>query len=1253
MRTRPKAQQGRRPIYFRDCVKDENGECCHESCLGGCKGKLSKDCYVCKNVVFKNECTQDCPENMYKYLDRRCVTESECYNISKPLDVEKRDIASPFPFRPILDVCTLECPANFSEFEEETEYGTRFQCRPCNGTCKKECPGGSINSISSAQKFAGCTHIKGSLEIHLRFAGNIVNELQESLRSVVEISGYLKVARSLPLLSLDFLKNLKVIKGEVLHNNKSAFVLLDNERLEELWDWDARGKDIRILKGSLAIHFNPKLCFYKIEEFVKIANISGFTEDEVPRGTNGDKEACNFTRLDPYIATNEANKVVIRFKQFQHYDQRTLLGYVLYFKKAPTGNVTLYYGRNACGGDGWMDKDIPAPKQDNQEEISYDLVGLKPFTQYAYFIKTYAISSERSGARSGIHYFTTNPGTPTPPRSLFAFSNSTSEIVISWEPPAEMNGNFTHYVVEAEAMEDRPKSRDFCSEPLVIATKKLEISTLPPPISKSSTDSCTCEVPRKVDMKASEAVRDSEIYFENALQNSFIVRRSDNKRNKREMSYAEGSHPQILQKNNLFNDGGKSSGGNAKKGEPSGKKITFSFEVRTNKLVVRNLKYFTNYKIKVQACRAVVEGEEGRHSPCSPSETYYVRTKRNETADRIPAISLTPFTSNGTIEETNLKWEEPISPNGMVLSYQIEYRRVDSDKYKSVVECIVREKFLEQKKEYVLKNLPPGNYSVRVLASSLAGDGPYSSAFTFYIRQPPHPSTMDLLGIVLGAVCGIAFIFILYMFWKRKTSGVPKLFANVNPEYVSAATIYVPDEWEVPRKNIELIRELGQGSFGMVYEGIARDIVQGEPEVRCAVKTVNEVSTDRDRMEFLNEASVMKAFNTHHVVQLLGVVSEGQPTLVVMELMVNGDLKTYLRSHRPEVCDDKKKQPPTLKRILRMAMEIADGMAYLAAKKFVHRDLAARNCMVAEDLTVKIGDFGMTRDIYETDYYKKGTKGLLPVRWMAPESLKDGVFTTNSDVWSYGIVLWEMVTLASQPYQGLSNDQVLRYVIEGGVMERPENCPNKLYELMKLCWQHKPSLRPHFINFVTRLLPDASPEFCEKSYYHSREGQELRAHLEAIENADLNFATPETPLQLATDIEDFSLGGSDNDMDEDNEEADLEVEPALVSPQRGLLSSVARPEMWYKSQKKTPTVASISSSDGSRGSKVSKLSDDDFLVADRRRRSEGHVLTFESPLRKSAKGFRENTPGVGNLMPQHFRYFGSSRVEAEMEGMKT
>ena len=140
----------------------------------------------------------------------------------------------------------------------------------------------------------------------------------------------------------------------------------------------------------------------------------------------------------------------------------------------------------------------------------------------------------------------------------------------------------------------------------------------------------------------------------------------------------------------------------------------------------------------------------------------------------------------------------------------------------------------------------------------------------------------------------------------------------------------------------------------------------------------------------------MKDYNTEHVIKLIGVVSQGQPALVLMELMENGDLKNYLRSLRPDSENNKLGLPvPTLREVLQMAIEISDGMSYLSVKKIVHRDLAARNCMVSQDVVVKVGDFGMARDIYETEYYRKEGRGLLPVRWMAPESIKVNSFVSK------------------------------------------------------------------------------------------------------------------------------------------------------------------------------------------------------------------------------------------------------------------
>lgn len=358
----------------------------------------------------------------------------------------------------------------------------------------------------------------------------------------------------------------------------------------------------------------------------------------------------------------------------------------------------------------------------------------------------------------------------------------------------------------------------------------------------------------------------------------------------------------------------------------------------------------------------------------------YQRTGKIDAADDVTHVEVEKLPVSNHSTGVRLSWNEPENPNGMIVSYNIRYQRNDIEHAKSQEICITQNLYREQGRQHIITDLLNGNYSFTVLANSLAGvNTRWSSPVFFYVDEPTlSPAIIALIVLlVILVLCGIGA---LAWFYRRKY-GPPdsriKIIASVNPDYVSMQ--YTPDEWEIPREKIIQLNELGQGSFGMVYEGVVMNLGDHE-RMRCAIKTVNENATDRERINFLKEAAVMKAFKTHHVVRLLGVVSRGQPVLVIMELMVNGDLKGFLRSHRPETGNDV--QPPTLRQILQMSIEIADGMAYLAAKKFVHRDLAARNCMVAEDLTVKIGDFGMTRDIYETDYYRKGTKGLLPVRWM-------------------------------------------------------------------------------------------------------------------------------------------------------------------------------------------------------------------------------------------------------------------------------
>nr|VZI48547.1 unnamed protein product [Spirometra erinaceieuropaei] len=248
--------------------------------------------------------------------------------------------------------------------------------------------------------------------------------------------------------------------------------------------------------------------------------------------------------------------------------------------------------------------------------------------------------------------------------------------------------------------------------------------------------------------------------------------------------------------------------------------------------------------------------------------------------------------------------------------------------------------------------------------------------------------------------------------------------------------------------------------------------------VDVAVKVLSPGSTLEDVREFLSEASHMKQFSCNHIVLL-----RRQP-IVIMELMEHGDLATYLRQRMAQ--DDYSEGCIAPELAIKWAAEIADGMAYLSVKGFVHRDLAARNCLVGSNLTVKIGDFGLTRDISDNHYYRKQGRARLPVRWMAPEALLEAYFTSKSDVWSYGVVLWEIATFAALPFSGLSHEEVISLVTSGGHLGKqgwPPRFPPVLLHIMSLCWRTDRCLRPSFGDILHLLKGHLSDAFLAASYF--------------------------------------------------------------------------------------------------------------------------------------------------------------------------
>ncbi|CAN9502624.1 unnamed protein product [Ophioblennius macclurei] len=306
---------------------------------------------------------------------------------------------------------------------------------------------------------------------------------------------------------------------------------------------------------------------------------------------------------------------------------------------------------------------------------------------------------------------------------------------------------------------------------------------------------------------------------------------------------------------------------------------------------------------------------------------------------------------------------------------------------------------------------------------------------------------------------------------------IARLSSSDGPTLANVSELELPSDpkWEFPRSRLTLGKPLGEGCFGQVVMADAVGIDKEKPNkpLTVAVKMLKDDATDKDLSDLVSEMEMMKMIGKHkNIINLLGACTQDGPLYVLVEYASKGNLREYLRARRPPGMDysfDTCKIPDeqlTFKDLVSCAYQVARGMEYLASQKCIHRDLAARNVLVTEDNVMKIADFGLARDVHNIDYYKKTTNGRLPVKWMAPEALFDRVYTHQSDVWSYGVLLWEIFTLGGSPYPGIPVEELFKLLKEGHRMDKPANCTLELYMIMRECWHAVPSQRPTFRQLV-------------------------------------------------------------------------------------------------------------------------------------------------------------------------------------------
>ncbi|CAH1956308.1 unnamed protein product [Acanthoscelides obtectus] len=397
-------------------------------------------------------------------------------------------------------------------------------------------------------------------------------------------------------------------------------------------------------------------------------------------------------------------------------------------------------------------------------------------------------------------------------------------------------------------------------------------------------------------------------------------------------------------------------------------------------------------------------------------------------------------------------------------------------------------------------------YWVFITAYSFAGKSATSAierSFNVSFIPVSDGSTwndVEVIMIIVGPILAIGLVVMLAANWyfakkvakEKKLKYFKELNEKIPPSIITAigglsSNNSIPaDNWEINPSRLIIKSIIGEGAFGLVKKGYYLD--SNEEKIEVAIKMMKEHPTMDEMKQFYQEIDIMKSVPKHpQLVSLVACVTRGSSPLIVVEYCAKGDLQTYLRKAWDKLSKIKNEESfaqssnpqyvsnalydfsqsdmtdiPQPKDLISFARQIVLGMEYLASLKLIHRDLAARNVLICEDNKVKISDFGLSRDVYYDNVYRKVTGGKVPIRWMALESMTQQIYTTQSDVWSFGILLWEIVTMGSTPYPGVQTQELLPLLRSGFRMERPINCSEELYAIMCNCWNASPLDRPTF-----------------------------------------------------------------------------------------------------------------------------------------------------------------------------------------------